>query len=213
MGHPKIVLTADRTLMSPYRNLSLATFFGCAPAIDPHRDPKSIWHRVLGKQVTPKVLFDFICNYIPHTDGVADYAPYGLRKVEAGLLRDGFERKDVVVAPPRPHRAVHRPRDRGRGHVRDGSARHGPSHDDVHVRPQADLVRRVLQPRAAHEESTRPRQGAAARQGSLQARRAPGSTTMRQKRYPSTACTPSWRASWAASPPRSMGTPAGSSTT
>ena len=100
MGHPKIVLTADRTLMSPYRNLSLATFFGCAPAIDPHRDPKSIWHRLLGKQVTPKILFDFICNYIPHTNGVADYAPYGLRKVEAGLLRDGFERRDVVVAHP-----------------------------------------------------------------------------------------------------------------
>ena len=100
MGHPKIVLTADRTLMSPYRNLSLATFFGCAPAIDPHRDPGSIWHKVLGKQVTPKILFDFICNYIPHTNGVADYAPYGLRKVEAGLLRDGFDRKDVVVAHP-----------------------------------------------------------------------------------------------------------------
>lgn len=100
MGHPKIVLTADRTLMSPYRNLSLATFFGCAPAIDPNRDPKSIWYKLLGRQVTPKILFDFICNYIPHTNGVADYAPYGLRKVEAGLLRDGFDRSDVVVAHP-----------------------------------------------------------------------------------------------------------------
>ncbi len=100
MARPRIVLTADRTLMSPYRNLSLATFFGCAPALDPHRDPKSFWHRVLGKQVTPKILFDFICNYIPHTGGVADYAPYGLRKVEAGLLRDGFAREDVVVAHP-----------------------------------------------------------------------------------------------------------------
>ncbi len=42
MGTPKIVLTADRTLMSPYRGLSLATFFGCAPALDPHRDPKKL---------------------------------------------------------------------------------------------------------------------------------------------------------------------------
>ena len=42
MGTPKIVLTADRTLMSPYRGLSLATFFGCAPAIDPHRNKNSI---------------------------------------------------------------------------------------------------------------------------------------------------------------------------
>ena len=38
--------------------------------------------------------------YIPHTNGVADYAPYGLRKVEAGLLRDGFKREEVVVAHP-----------------------------------------------------------------------------------------------------------------
>ena len=100
MPSPKIVLTADRTLMSPYRKLSLATFFGCAPALDPHRDPKSFWYKILGRQVTPKILFDFICNYIPHTNGVADYAPYGLRKVEAGLLRDGFKREEVVVAHP-----------------------------------------------------------------------------------------------------------------
>ena len=38
MATPKVVLTADRTLMSPYRGISLATFFGCAPAIDPNRD-------------------------------------------------------------------------------------------------------------------------------------------------------------------------------
>ena len=97
MGRPKIVLTADRTLMSPYRNLSLATFFGCAPALDPHRDHKSIWYKILGNQVTPKILFDFICNPVEHTNGVANYAPYGLRKVEAGLLRDGFKREEVVV--------------------------------------------------------------------------------------------------------------------
>ena len=101
MGTPKIVLTADRTLMSPYRGLSLATFFGCAPALDPNRDPKSFWYKILGKQVTPKVLFDFICNWSPDINGAAKYAPYGLRKLEAGLLRDGFARKDVVVAHPK----------------------------------------------------------------------------------------------------------------
>ena len=52
------------------------------------------------KTSNSKILFDFICNYIPHTNGVAKYAPYGLRKLEAGLLRDGFSRKDVVVAHP-----------------------------------------------------------------------------------------------------------------
>ncbi len=100
MGHPKIVLTADRTLMSPYRKLSLATFFGCAPALDPNRKHSSIWYKLLKNQVTPKILFDFICNYTEHVNGVAKYAPYGLRKVEAGLLRDGFKREDVVVAHP-----------------------------------------------------------------------------------------------------------------
>ncbi|MEK6957029.1 MAG: radical SAM protein [Thermoproteota archaeon] len=100
MAHPKIVLTADRTLMSPYRGISLATFFGCAPALDPNRDKNNFWYKILKNQVTPKVLFDFICNPISHTNGVADYAPYGLRKVEAGLIRDGFKREDVVVAHP-----------------------------------------------------------------------------------------------------------------
>ncbi len=100
MGHPKIVLSADRTLMSPYRGISLATFFGCAPAIDPHRSKNSLWYYLLKNQVTPKILFDFICNPIQHTNGIASYAPYGLRKVEAALLRDGYKREDVVVAPP-----------------------------------------------------------------------------------------------------------------
>lgn len=100
MARPKIVLTADRTLMSNYRGISLATFFGCAPALDPNRDHNSFWYKILKNQVTPKVLFDFICNPIPHNNGVASYAPYGLRKVEAGLLRDGFKREDVVVAHP-----------------------------------------------------------------------------------------------------------------
>ncbi len=100
MAYPKIVLTADRTLMSPFRNLSLATFFGCAPAIDPGRDKSTFWYKILKNQVTPKILFDFICNYSEHTNGIAKYAPYGLRKVEAGLLRDGFRREDVVVAHP-----------------------------------------------------------------------------------------------------------------
>ncbi|MBI3253362.1 MAG: B12-binding domain-containing radical SAM protein [Nitrosopumilales archaeon] len=100
MAHPKIVLTADRTLMSPYRGISLATFFGCAPALDPNRDKNNFWYKILKNQVTPKVLFDFICNPISNTNGIADYAPYGLRKVEAGLIRDGFKREDVVVAHP-----------------------------------------------------------------------------------------------------------------
>ena len=80
--------------------ISLATFFGCAPALDPNRSKSDFWYKILGRQVTPKILFDFICNTISHTNGVANFAPYGLRKVEAGLLRDGFKRDEVVVAHP-----------------------------------------------------------------------------------------------------------------
>jgi radical SAM superfamily enzyme YgiQ (UPF0313 family) len=98
--YPKVVLTADRTLMSPYRGISLASFFGCAPAIDVNRDHNSFWYHIFGNQVTPRILFDFICNPIPHTNGLANYAPYGLRKVEAALVRDGYSREDVVVAHP-----------------------------------------------------------------------------------------------------------------
>jgi radical SAM superfamily enzyme YgiQ (UPF0313 family) len=98
--YPKVVLSADRTLMSPYRGISLASFFGCAPAIDVNRDHSSIWYHIFGNQVTPRMLFDFICNPIPHTNGLANYAPYGLRKVEAALVRDGYNREDVVVAHP-----------------------------------------------------------------------------------------------------------------
>ena len=100
MKHPKVVLTADRTLMSPYRGISLASFFGCAPAIDPNRSHDTLLYKILRNQVTPRLLFDFICNPISHHSGIADYAPYGLRKVEASLVRDGYNREDVVVAHP-----------------------------------------------------------------------------------------------------------------
>lgn len=100
MKYPKVVLTADRTLMSPYRGISLASFFGCAPAIDPNRSHDTLLYKILRNQVTPRLLFDFICNPISHHSGLADYAPYGLRKVEASLVRDGYSREDVVVSHP-----------------------------------------------------------------------------------------------------------------
>ena len=64
------------------------------------RDPKSLLYKVLGQQITPRILFDFICNPIENIDGVAKYAPYGLRKIESSLIRDGYSREDVVVAHP-----------------------------------------------------------------------------------------------------------------
>jgi radical SAM superfamily enzyme YgiQ (UPF0313 family) len=100
MKYPKVVLSADRTLMSSYRGISLASFFGCAPALDFNRPKDSFWYYILKNQVTPRVLFDFICNPIGHTNGIANYAPYGLRKIESSLLRDGYNPEDVVIAHP-----------------------------------------------------------------------------------------------------------------
>jgi len=100
MKYPKVVLSADRTLMSPYRGISLASFFVCAPALDFNRSKDSFWYYILKHQVTPRVLFDFICNPIGHNNGIANFAPYGLRKLEASLLSDGYNPGDVVVAHP-----------------------------------------------------------------------------------------------------------------
>ncbi len=100
MKYPKVVLSADCTLMSPYRGISLASFFGCAPALDFNRSKDSFWYYILKNQVTPRVLFDFICNPIGHNNGIANFAPYGLRKLEASLLSDGYNPGDVVVAHP-----------------------------------------------------------------------------------------------------------------
>jgi radical SAM superfamily enzyme YgiQ (UPF0313 family) len=86
--------------MSPYRGISLASFFGCAPALDFNRTKDSFWYYILKNQVTPRVLFDFICNPIGHKNGIANFAPYGLRKLESSLLRDGYNPEDVVVAHP-----------------------------------------------------------------------------------------------------------------
>lgn len=47
----------------------------------------------------PLSLFRRLCPPVPHDDGVALRAPYGLRRLEAGLLRS-HPRRDVVVADP-----------------------------------------------------------------------------------------------------------------
>jgi len=78
----EIVLTTDKTMMSEYRNIPLADFFGCAPV-----------------ERVPERLFDFIATPLPTRDGVAIYAPYGVRKLEAALLK-GFDPRSVVVTDP-----------------------------------------------------------------------------------------------------------------
>lgn len=81
----KIVLTADRTLMSHYNGLVFIGFGACIP-----------------KGLLPdKIYFSMMCPSIgANRDGSAKYAPCGTRKIEAALLNNGFNREEVVVAHP-----------------------------------------------------------------------------------------------------------------
>ena len=77
----KVVLTADRTLMSDYHHNEFVGFGTCAP---------------------PNVIPDWLYSWlffppIKTRGGVPVAAPYGLRKIETQLLMEGF---DVAVVDP-----------------------------------------------------------------------------------------------------------------
>ena len=80
----RVVLTADETLTSTYRHIPLLDFLGCAPL-----------------EKVPRPIYNLLDSQVPDDNGKLTFAPYGLRKVEAALLRDGFLRADVVVAHPK----------------------------------------------------------------------------------------------------------------
>jgi radical SAM superfamily enzyme YgiQ (UPF0313 family) len=81
----KIVLTADRTLMSEYNGGIFLGFSACIP-----------------RGVIPdKLYFSLFCPSVPvNKDGSAKYAPCGTRKMEAEILKNGFSPKDIIVAHP-----------------------------------------------------------------------------------------------------------------
>jgi len=77
----QIILTADHSLMTEFREIALFGFLSCSP-----------------KQFVPEILYDHLfAPLVPSMNGEAKFAQYSLRKVEATLLRDGY---DVVVATP-----------------------------------------------------------------------------------------------------------------
>ena len=86
--------------MSPYRGISLASFFGCAPAIDPNRAHHPLLYTYFEIRLLLEYFLTLFVILYSHHNGIADYAPYGLRKVEASLVRDGYSTEDVVVAHP-----------------------------------------------------------------------------------------------------------------
>src|SRR3989338_3658324 len=80
----KIVLTTDQTLLSHFHNIPLGNFLSCMPA-----------------ESVPEVFFNFLTPYLPaNPDGSSVFAPYGLRKVEASLVKS-FGRDYVVLAHPK----------------------------------------------------------------------------------------------------------------
>ena len=81
----KIVLTADRTLMSEYHG---GLFFGFTACVPSGLMPDRLYFSLLSPSVEV------------NDDGSVKYAPCGLRKIEAALLDYGFDRDDIIVAHP-----------------------------------------------------------------------------------------------------------------
>jgi radical SAM superfamily enzyme YgiQ (UPF0313 family) len=80
-ANDKILLTVDRTLMSDYHRNEFVGFGTCAPP-----------------NVIPDWLFKWLFfPSIKTKDGIPLAAPYGLRKIEAQLLSEGF---DVLTVDP-----------------------------------------------------------------------------------------------------------------
>ncbi len=81
----KIVLTADRTLMSEYNGGIFLGFSACVP-----------------RGIIPdKLYFSLFCPSISvNKDGAVKYAPCGTRKMEAELLKNGYTKDDIIVAHP-----------------------------------------------------------------------------------------------------------------
>ncbi|MGC9209002.1 MAG: B12-binding domain-containing radical SAM protein [Nitrososphaeria archaeon] len=82
MGY-KVLLTADKTLFSEYRNVPLLQFLGCAPV-----------------EKVPKFIFDALSPYTELQDGLPIRAPYDVRLVESVLV-DALGRDRVKVVVPK----------------------------------------------------------------------------------------------------------------
>ncbi|GIU70740.1 MAG: radical SAM protein [Candidatus Nitrosocaldaceae archaeon] len=78
----RVILTNDRTLTSEYRSVPLFDFMSCAPS-----------------ERVPDFVFRFLAPDVPMNNGILSKAPYGLRKIEAGLLRS-YKRDEVAVIHP-----------------------------------------------------------------------------------------------------------------
>jgi len=79
----RIILTADHSLMTEFRNIALFGFFSCSPV-----------------QYVPEILYDrLFAPLVPSDNGIARFAQYGLRKVEATLIKNFGDYEIVTVHP------------------------------------------------------------------------------------------------------------------
>ena len=85
MGGRPYVLSADRSLMSHYRDNMLYGFIACFPA-------EKINPLIYKEVFCPSVEFD-------RSTGQAFAAPLGLRRIEGGLM-EGFEKDDIFISHP-----------------------------------------------------------------------------------------------------------------
>ncbi|MBS7625931.1 B12-binding domain-containing radical SAM protein, partial [Candidatus Bathyarchaeota archaeon] len=82
--HPQIVLTSPATEMTTHHDREFLGFGTCSPT-----PPFPQW-------LTRLLFYPTVRN----SSGLAHYAPYGLRKVEAALLNNGFEEEQVALIHP-----------------------------------------------------------------------------------------------------------------
>ncbi|MEM3593646.1 MAG: radical SAM protein, partial [Candidatus Jordarchaeaceae archaeon] len=80
-----IILTADRTLMSDYLGGMFLGFSSCVPA---GFIPENLYFKIFAPPVKTS------------REGAVVFAPYGLRKIEAALLKYGFDENEVMVVSP-----------------------------------------------------------------------------------------------------------------
>ena len=86
MAGKRVVLTADRSLMTNYRGNFLYGFIACGPY-----------------EVLPEWVFDKVFCPSVETDpitGEVKVAQVGLRRIESSLIQGGYKKEDVFMAHP-----------------------------------------------------------------------------------------------------------------
>ncbi|MFB6282687.1 MAG: radical SAM protein [Halobacteria archaeon] len=85
MSDPEIVLVSDRSLMSNFRGNYILGFLSCAPT-----------------SVIPDLVYDklFAPPVEANPDGTSQIMPMGLRRLESGLINDGYSPDDIAMAHP-----------------------------------------------------------------------------------------------------------------